>query len=343
LFFQFLSGMDDQSASDQFHVSVNIEFDFDQAMIKVPLEVPLEEQTVEKNLSSELNIQKPIECNRSYKLVHYEPSIDDRYLKITDSDIAVNIEYDIDALEDDKTVDKGSSDPSIDDEKPLEKKMRTDVHPKLVQCPKCPRMYCHSGLQTHLSTSHVDKSFKCQDCDFSTDVEKYLRSHRKSSHKKEQFQHQCRKCDRRYEFPNQLRNHRCTKVKTQLYADGCFKCQICEFEFSANRTLKMHYKKTHDTLPPGAEQLQHVNKTSIKKVTSEPDIQKPFGCPHCEKAFKYEFSLIYHHKEIHQKKKTPFKCDQCEESFELSDSLKLHIRTMHERCGCVECANLEMT
>jgi hypothetical protein len=335
---------------------VKIEYDFDQPML-VDLDPSMEEEEEEeeedlfeekavKKISMVPDILKPFnctECNRSFK-----------HQRVLESHIEIKHN-----VKEKTSYPCQHCDKVFDWQYKLKRHAeRTHDHPKpRVKCPKCPKMYSRSGLQTHLKSSHVDKtskSFKCPECDFSSHAEKYVKSHRQSCHNKAQFQHHCPDCDRRFEFPTRLKNHMCTKAKTQLNADGCFKCQICEVEFSASRTLTMHYRKTHKTIPPGAENLQQFlceicSQVFFRSESLQSHLRRvhyidknkemlpiKYNCPECNKEFTAIQYLNQHYTHLHGGSLESFEgrenffCDQCPKTFFCKISLAGHQKAKHQ-------------
>jgi hypothetical protein len=362
LLFKNVSSSEPEESVNNFHVkiedysdvAVKIEYDIDQPMEDAfdpsnEVDEPLEEKTVKKPISSEPDILKSInctQCNLSFK-----------HQRNLESHIEVK-----------HSVKEKASYPCqycnkvFDWQYKLNRHAeRTHNHPKpRMQCPKCPRMYSRSGLKTHLNSAHVDKTakmFKCLECDFSSHAEKYVKSHRKTCHNKQQFQHHCPDCDLRFEFPTRLKNHICTKVKTKLNADGletgCFKCHICTIEFLTSRTLTMHYRKFHKTIPPGAENLQqflceicsqvffrsealqgHIKRVHWSECKEIPPTK--YNCPECDNEFTAIQYLNQHYTHVHggslvsvEGRENLF-CDQCPKTFFCKTSLSIHQKAKHQ-------------
>ncbi|OXA40860.1 Zinc finger protein 99 [Folsomia candida] len=112
------------------------------------------------------------------------------------------------------------------------------------------------------------------------------------------------------------------------------KCEFSvEFENGANRTI--HHNTIH--YPSGGMTCDatFIRKGELKSHLKSHSLQRPFPCPHCDKAFKHSHKLRDHLNRLH----TPGyvrklrKCPHCEKSFRGRATLKRHLIRAHGQGG----------
>ena len=235
------------------------------------------------------------------------------------------------------------------------------VHLKVkAKCPLCDSVVSSHSLKNHMRTSkckmRANKPFKCEECDFSTHADRYLKNHIMKNHKKEINPYACDKCERTFLFPEKLAEHEedihqrlktffCDKCgkgfsKREKYLFNkhvsrgyCYKpknyatpesarCDICNDTFGGIQYLIQHYRDVHDSLPN-----QYKNK-------------KLFMCDQCPNVYLSRGSMGKHKKKVHSEK--PFKkeirqCPHCEKQFKALACLKEHVAVKHEGSTPFKC------
>ena len=220
------------------------------------------------------------------------------------------------------------------------------------KCPSCDTYVSIKGLRNHMRTSKCDlranKPFKCEECDFCTHGERYLKNHIMRNHRKEINPHACDKCEKTFVLPELLEEHIevVHEKKKLFFCDKCGKgfpkrkkylfnkhvsrgfcvaprksvkpdpatCQQCNEDFSGIQFLIQHYRNIHGTLPPA-----YLNK-------------ELFMCDQCPNVYRSKDSLKKHIRVIHSGKpaKKIRKCPHCEKEFITIPCLKEHIAVKHE-------------
>ena len=133
------------------------------------------------------------------------------------------------------------------------------------------------------------KSFKCEQCDFSTGWKCSLRKHLTKVHDSEpiNFSYVCDKCGFTTKFSRAYKNH-----LMSLKISG--KCELNDEKQNPDQS-----KQT-----------------------------KPMKCPHCNYTRTQRSKILNHIKSVHEDAK-PFKCSQCSSSFKLKFRLTAHIKLSH--------------
>ena len=114
------------------------------------------------------------------------------------------------------------------------------VHEKIkdFECGACSfSAYTKGQVNFHMKVKHLNfaKSFKCQMCDYCTDVRASLENHKKSSHReKDQVDLMCMECNRGFVLKSNLIFH----VKHVHHKLRPFHCELCDGKsFSTNEVL----------------------------------------------------------------------------------------------------------
>jgi hypothetical protein len=149
-----------------------------------------------------------------------------------------------------------------------------------IKCHLCESHVAFHGLRNHMRVSHsgdrINKPYKCDECDFSSHADKYLKAHILNCHEKDKHQHGCDQCDKRFAFPHLLSEHKevihegikrfmCEKCgkgfpkrlkalfDDHVAKDNChlprkpaseelIKCSACDLTFSATCNYIQHYR-----------------------------------------------------------------------------------------------------
>ena len=119
-------------------------------------------------------------------------------------------------------------------------------------CDQCPKVYPFKfKLKQHVNIVHLGKiptrrggkRYQCTQCKKSFTTKKSLKLHKRSFHEGKRYQ--CAQCDQSYAFPNDYRRH----VRVKHEGSLTFRCELCDKNFTANFSLKMHNKQKHPHNP----------------------------------------------------------------------------------------------
>lgn len=94
--------------------------------------------------------------------------------------------------------------------------------------------------------------------------------------------------------------------------------------FNINASKSNPRRKSKPSISPNSSLLS-------SNIDKNNDIDKPFGCHLCSKAFKRSEHLKRHVRSVHSTDR-PFSCHLCEKKFSRSDNLSQHIKT-HKKSG----------
>ena len=157
-------------------------------------------------------------------------------------------------------------------------------------------------LKQHLKTHSGKKSFKCSQCDFSSNRAHNLKTHLITHSGEKSFK--CSQCD--------FSSNRAHNLKTHLIThsgEKSFKCSQCDFSSFRATNLKRHLK-TH----PGEK--------------SSKCRQKTYYCSQCDFVSKWGSNLNKHVKTHNEHK--PYKCNQCDYASTQAYNLRRHQETHDE-------------
>jgi ribosomal protein L37AE/L43A len=159
-----------------------------------------------------------------------------------------------------------------------------NVHLKRkTKCPLCNRLVTYHGLRNHIRVLHggdrINKPYKCNECDFSSHADKYLKTHILKRHKKDAHTHACDQCDKKFAYPHQLSDHK------EMIHDSIktFMCEKCGKGFP--KRLKTSFDKhvqQGDCLGP---------KKEITRTL------KVINCSSCDMTFAAPSYYIQHHQQ----------------------------------------------
>ena len=151
--------------------------------------------------------------------------------------------------------------------------------------------------------------FKCEKCDYKTDVKSSLNRHIKSVHDgvKDIL---CPDCDFKCSFNGNLKQH----IKSIHTKIKDFECDICDFKCNSKNYLTKHINRVHHEI-------------------------RDFKCSKCDYKFKSNSHLKRHIKTVHNKIKN-IKCGSCEYICSNNSHLKHHIKAVHNKIKnfvCLDC------
>ena len=184
----------------------------------------------------------------------------------------------------------------------------------------------------------IEKSFKCQDCEFSAKISEDLKIHIKNAHK------------------GGPRDDLETNPKNAPVEGIVYCCTKCKFETKAEKTLTDHIKKKHESnygcedcgsnfksrsrLNENVQSVHKVNECDIcnfvSKSRKEVDehVQslhnKMFACRECTFEATSKNVLKEHFQSKHSKE-TVYKCDKCGYESIMENNLNEHVKNKHSQ------------
>ena len=135
------------------------------------------------------------------------------------------------------------------------------------------------------------RPFKCDICQGSYKTITDLNWHKNRHTKPDKYK--CRFCSKPFFDKSKMMNHE----ESMHIKSGKFRCNICYKCFGSQLNLNLHMK-IHLGI-------------------------KDYICSECGHATTQKYSLVIHHRTVHQKLKL-FKCQYCEKSFGQSQDMKNH-------------------
>lgn len=225
---------------------------------------------------------------------------------------------------------------AVDNEEDL--KHHEGIH-KSVKCALCEARILSSKYKDHLASAHpTTYRFKCDECDYKTNVEWKLRNHRKNNtHGVENLatsppircSHVCSVCGFRASNDLTLSRHQklnhfqpghsyiclycpystadkkdMTKHKLKVHqSESCLACNVCSFSTTKLKSLNNHMKSHHDT-----EKRETSDDSTSDDTTDEDIIQ----CKHCDFETNNESAIKEHCQQNHEGK--CFLCNHCTEN-----------------------------
>ena len=180
------------------------------------------------------------------------------------------------------------------------------------------------------STTHSERSFKCDQC-FRTFKRRYhLEHHNRLAHVERPFK--CDLCSRGF-----MRNCDLEKHQREAHLERPFKCDLCSRGFMRNCDLEKHQREAHLERPFKCDQCSGSFKQNcdLEKHQSEAHVERSFPCEQCPERFARIVDL-----DTHQKSHPEgyLRCDQCSQTFLWYRDLRRHQRTHLEgKFKCDQC------
>ena len=210
------------------------------------------------------------------------------------------------------------------------RKHKIDTHgEKHLNCDRCSYKTAHNrGLRNHIQFVHEGvKPYKCiyKDCDFvGTSTKSKLDEHLLINH---QHEYKCQSCEYKTNVRIDLVKH--TKLSH-------LKCEFCDMSFDKKIHLTNHMIDIHPNIKPFTCNLcayataDQILLKRHQKLTHS-DNKQPLSCSHCSFVTLRQDSLTKHEKYIHSGKEKPYKCVyvNCSTSTYTQAKLNTHIRRKH--------------
>lgn len=139
-----------------------------------------------------------------------------------------------------------------------------------------------------------------------------------------------------------------------------YKCELCSQLISGLAYLTVHYRATHNTIPPECSDKpqffcdkcpdiffskwglkKHMEVHADSKTKELLRLKKERKevikiCPHCQKKFASHRNYLEHIKVVHEKLAL-FNCDECTRKFASKSKLTEHTRNVHTPVNCQVC------
>lgn len=203
-----------------------------------------------------------------------------------------------------------------------------------------------------ISTTFLDRKFKCDQCVFSTNRKNHLKYHFNTKHASDGnlMWYNCEKCNWKGEFFRSLRKHVAEKHSDEK---KIYQCDACHYKTSARNSIRRHklVKHTSDYLITWhnckicSYRGKHKDYLSQHMKRSHPndDLYKSsdeitwFSCNICNYRSKSRYNLKYHSKTIHSKELSrKYKCRECPFEARFRCYLEDHMISKHTPDNCIK-------
>ncbi|KAK2188122.1 hypothetical protein NP493_141g04028 [Ridgeia piscesae] len=189
----------------------------------------------------------------------------------------------------------------------------------------------HNGFESFDPTP-----VKCQSCTYTTNSKRNLRHHMRRKHMERTFK--CTECDKAFGLGKDLREHMRSHSKQ-------VSCDVCGKKFTRNYFLQKHFankhtlnkekqervkrpqKKLDKPLVYGCNQCDYIGKTArnLRNHQTRTHGEKLLPCPTCSKAFAMRKDLNQHVRTHTQR----FCCETCGKALKSKFALHLHRNSIH--------------
>ena len=100
--------------------------------------------------------------------------------------------------------------------------------------------FCNSDFSSHFAEAYTlqkeQRLFDCNECDYSTTTQPYLKVHINSVHMK--IKHPCPECDKQFAQRSSMNLH-----LRSIHQGISYPCQYCDYSASTRGNLKLHQRK----------------------------------------------------------------------------------------------------
>ena len=183
------------------------------------------------------------------------------------------------------------------------KEQHTEIALKRFPCPHCGKSFkTEIYKKNHVKEKHTigEKDYKCNKCEFQTNIKDRLRSHNNYTHTSE-MPFQCHECSKFLKNATSLRNH-----IAQTHTREESMCVECGKSFQNKLKLAHHVKQVHMF-----------------------DESKVLTCPQCPSTHKFKYSLLRHIETVHDGARFP--CNLCDYQATQQTNLTVHIKWKHKK------------
>lgn len=201
--------------------------------------------------------------------------------------------------------------------------------------------HCHNNSAKKKETTEAKKEerpafYKCDQCNYITEVRRYLKHHVLRNHTERQ--HKCQVCNKLFGLEKDLRQH--MKNHTDI---NCMQCEECGKTLRSKFALQLHINSIHRGIKNTYKKeyvCDHCGKVCPNRTVYNDHINKDhlnvkrFGCPLCPMSFFTKYNLR-HHLVTHSTEKN-YSCETCGKDFKRRSSLRIHQR-IHEEVRMFTC------
>ena len=208
-----------------------------------------------------------------------------------------------------KVIKKGHCNNEMDIQQTVISKDDDGFDPSPVRCHLCTyKTNSSRNLRHHMKRKHMERTFKCTECDKAFGLGKDLREHMRSHSKQVACEVCGKKFTRNYFLQKHFANKHVTKKdksekveksKEKLEKPLVYGCRQCDYIGKTARNLRIHETRTHGekTLPcPMCNKTFAMTKDLNQHVRTH---TQRFCCDICGKALKSKFALQLHRNSIH--------------------------------------------
>ena len=171
-----------------------------------------------------------------------------------------------------------------------------------------------------------EKSYFCDQCEYSTNGRRNLYLHQK--HKHNSFEFSCEQCLYQTNFKSRLILH-----KEKYHKAGEDNCIYCKYKGTDLQDLRSHLSECHTDHKEISNQNHTCDKCPFKSK-SRPELDrhiecihgtKEYRCEHCEYTTRFAKELRKHYLYRHKPGSDRIPCDQCHFTTLRADALKRHV------------------